>query len=90
MTTKIDWEGLAHKLPEALSKEMKEVERLKESITELNDRIEQLESAVDDFDGDNIYLSNELKGKNAIISYLEQRLYSEMKKEDKRYSEIPF
>jgi len=90
MKAKIDWESLAHKLQEALSKEMKEVEFLKESIKELNNRVEQLESVIDDFDGDNIRMSNELKNKQAIINYLEQRLYSEMKKEDQRYAEIPF
>jgi predicted nucleic acid-binding Zn-ribbon protein len=90
MTAKIDWESLAHKLQEALSKEMKEVERLKKSITELNDSIEELESAVDDYDGDNIRLSNEVKGKNAIISYLEHRLYIEMKKAEDKNWEIPF
>lgn len=90
MKVKVDWESLAHKLQEALSKEMKEVEWLKESIKELNERIEQLESAVDDYDGDNIRMSNELKGKSAIISYLEHRLYIEMKKAEDKNWEIPF
>jgi hypothetical protein len=90
MKAKVDWESLSHKLQEALSREMKEVERLKESITELNEHIEELESAVDDYDGDNIRLSNEVKGKNAIISYLEHRLYIEMKKAEDKNWEIPF
>jgi len=90
MKAKIDWESLAHKLQEALSKEMKEVEHLKDSIKELNERIEELESTVDDFDGDNIRMSNELKGKQAIITYLERRLYAEMKKSENKDWEIPF
>lgn len=87
---KVNWEDLSHKLQEALSKEMKEVERLEAEITRLNNRLESLSEAVDSFDGDNIRLENENKAKFAIIKYLERRLYEEMKKAEDKDWEIPF
>lgn len=80
---KIDWEKLAKQLQEALAREMKENERLKDDIAKLNN---ELESYADD--GITLYM--ERKNKNAIICYLERRLFEEMKKNEQRNEEIPF
>jgi predicted RNase H-like nuclease (RuvC/YqgF family) len=90
MKSKVNWADLSKKLQEALSKEMKESEMKDDCIRKLNNRIEELESTVDVFDGDNIRMSNELKGKQAIITYLERRLYTEMKRVEDKEWEVPF
>lgn len=91
----VDWEKLCHQLQEALSKEMKEVERLEMEICDLNNDIDRYKSIIDDYNGENLNMYSDGKNKNAIICYLERRLYEEMKKkeellEEKRNEEIPF
>jgi TRAP-type C4-dicarboxylate transport system substrate-binding protein len=80
---KVDWEKLAKQLQEALAKEMKEVERLENEIQKLNNELEV-------YADDGITLYVERKNKNAIICYLERRLFEEMKKNEQRNEEIPF
>lgn len=81
--SKVNWEKLAKQLQEALAKEMKEVERLEGQIRELNNELEVYAD-----DGVTLYI--ERKNKNAIICYLERRLFEEMKKNEDSKSEIPF
>ena len=80
---KIDWEKLAKQLQEALAKEMKEVERLEDEIEKLNNQLEDLSDS-----GFNSI--RDRMGKDAVIRYLEDRLYEEMKKNEQRDEEIPF
>lgn len=80
---KIDWEKLAKQLQEALAKEMKEVERLEGEIERLNNQLEDLSDS-----GFNSI--RDRMGKDAVIRYLEDRLYEEMKKNEDRNEEIPF
>lgn len=80
---KIDWEKLAKQLQEALAKEMKEVERLEGEIEKLNNQLEDLSDS-----GFNSI--RDRMGKDAVIRYLEDRLYEEMKKNEQRDEEIPF
>lgn len=80
---KIDWEKLAKQLQEALAKEMKEVERLEDEISKLNDKLEDLSDSGFNSIRDRL-------GKDAVIRYLEDRLYEEMKKNEDRNEEIPF
>ena len=80
---KIDWEKLAKQLQEALAKEMKEVERLEDEISNLNDKLEDLSDSGFNSIRDRL-------GKDAVIRYLEDRLYEEMKKNEDRNEEIPF
>lgn len=80
---KIDWEKLAKQLQEALAKEMKEVERLEGEIEKLNNQLEDLSDS-----GFNSI--RDRMGKDAVIRYLEDRLYEEMKKKEQRDEEIPF
>ncbi len=80
---KIDWEKLAKQLQEALAKEMKEVERLEGEIERLNNQLEDLSDS-----GFNSI--RDRMGKDAVIRYLEDRLYEEMKKNEQRDEEIPF
>lgn len=80
---RIDWEKLAKQLQEALAREMKENERLKDDIAKLNNELEV-------YADDGISLYVERKNKNAIICYLERRLFEEMKKNEQRNEEIPF
>lgn len=92
---KVDWEKLCHQLQEALSKEMKEVERLEMEICDLNNDIERYKRIVDDYNGESLSMYSDGKNKNAIICYLERRLFEEMKKndqliEEKRHEELPF
>lgn len=82
-TPKVDWEKLCNQLQEALSKEMKEVERLEDEISKLNDKLENLSDSGFDYIRDRL-------GKDAVIRYLEDRLYQEMKKNEQRDEEIPF
>jgi hypothetical protein len=82
-TPKVNWEKLAMQLQEALAKEMKEVERLEGEIETLNNELEA-------YADDGITLYVERKNKNAIICYLERRLFEEMKKNEDSKSEIPF
>lgn len=82
-TPKIDWEKLSKQLQEALAREMKENERLKDDIAKLNNELEA-------YADDGITLYMERKNKNAIICYLERRLFEEMKKNEQRNEEIPF
>lgn len=80
---KVDWEKLARDLQEALSKEMKEVERLEEEIARLNDRLE------DSFDN----TMDSIRGRVnncAVIRYLENRLFEEIQKNRGRDEELPF
>lgn len=80
---KVDWEKLAKDLQEALSKEMKEVERLEEEIARLNDKLE------DSFDS----AMGSIRGRVndcAVIRYLENRLFEEIQKNRGRDEEIPF
>jgi uncharacterized protein (UPF0335 family) len=80
---KVDWETLAKDLQEALSKEMKEVERLEEEIARLNDRLE------DSFDN----TMDSIRGRVnncAVIRYLENRLFEEIQKNRGRDEELPF
>ena len=83
VNNKVNWEQLAKQLQEALSKEMKENERLKDDIAKLNNELEVYAD-----DGMTLYM--ERKNKNAIICYLERRLFEEMKKNQERNEEIPF
>lgn len=80
---RIDWEKLAKQLQEALAKEMKEVERLEGEIERLNNQLEDLSDS-----GFNSI--RDRMGKDAVIRYLEDRLYEEMKKNEQRDEEIPF
>lgn len=82
-TPQIDWEKLCKQLQEALAREMKENERLKGEIANLNNELEVYAD-----DGMTLYM--ERKNKNAIICYLERRLYEEMRKNQERNEEIPF
>lgn len=82
-TPKVDWEKLCKQLQEALAKEMKEVERLEDEISKLNDQLEDLSDS-----GFNS-IRERLK-KDAVIRYLEDRLYEEIKKNEYREEEIPF
>lgn len=82
-TPKVDWEKLSKQLQEALAKEMKEVERLEDEISKLNDQIEDLSDSGFNSIRDRF-------GKDAVIRYLEDRLYEEMKKNEYRDEEIPF
>ena len=80
---KVDWEKLAKDLQEALSKEMKEVERLEEEIARLNDKLEDsFDSAMDSIRG---RVNN-----CAVIRYLENRLFEEIQKNRGRDEELPF
>jgi hypothetical protein len=80
---KVDWESLAKNLQEALAREMKEVERLESEIARLN-------NIVEDYNGESLTAYSDNKNKNAIICYLENRLYEEMKKNRDRHEDIPF
>lgn len=71
---KIDWEGLCKKLQEALAKEMKETERLLDEIKVLNEKIENLEDMVDDYNGENLLLDRQRKNADALVKYFENRL----------------
>ena len=82
-TPKVEWEKLCKQLQEALAKEMKEVERLEDEIEKLNNELEDLSDS-----GFNS-IRERLK-KDAVISYLEDRLYEEIKKNEDRNEEIPF
>lgn len=80
---KVDWEKLCHQLQEALSKEMKEVERLEKEIASLNDRLENsFDNTMDSIRG----RVNDC----AVIRYLENRLFEEIHKNQKTREEIPF
>lgn len=86
--TKIDWETLAKQLQEALSKEMKEVERLENEIKRQNQELEHFADGTYD-------LVKQGRQTSSIVDYLERRLYEEMKKnekmtEDRRHEELPF
>lgn len=71
---KVDWEGLCKKLQEALAKEMKETERLLDEIKVLNEKIENLEDMVDDYNGENLLLDRQRKNADALVKYFENRL----------------
>lgn len=86
--TKIDWESLAKNLQEALSKEMKENERLKDDIQRQNEELSNFADGTYD-------LVKQGRQTSSIIDYLEKRLYEEMKKnekmtDDRRHEELPF
>lgn len=82
-TPKIDWEKLSKQLQEALAKEMKENERLKSDIEELNNELEQ-------YVDDGITAMTQRLRRDQVIAYLERRLFEEMKKNEQRNEEIPF
>lgn len=88
---KVDWQSLAKNLQEALSKEMKEVERLERAIADLNEEISSYRQACDHYEGESISSYTQNKNKNAIICYLENRLYEEMAKNRRiQDDELPF
>lgn len=87
---KVDWEKLCHQLQEALAKEMREVERLELEICDLNSDIDRYKGIIDDYNGESLSMYSDSKNKNAIICYLERRLFEEMKKNEQRNEEIPF
>lgn len=88
---KIDWEKLAKQLQEALSKEMKEVERLEKEIAGLNCDMEELRGELSNAPFDNtLEHYADIRNKNAVICYLERRLFEEMRKNQQGNEEIPF
>jgi len=88
---KVDWENLAKNLQEALSKEMKEVERLEGLIADLNEEIASYRQACEHYEGESTSSYVQNKNKNAIICYLENRLYEEMAKNRRiQDGELPF
>jgi len=80
---KVNWEELAKNLQEALAKEMKENEILASEIERLNNELEDRSD-----NGFNQFLDR--RKQDAIIAYLENRLYQEMFKNQKADEEIPF
>lgn len=85
---KVDWEKLAMQLQEALSKEMKEVERLEKEIVGLNCDMEELRNEVPF--GNTLENYASVINKDAVICYLERRLFEEMRKNQQSYQEPPF
>lgn len=84
---KVDWESLAKNLQEALSKEMKENELKEKYIESLNNRIEHLQEQI----SDDAFSSIRGRSENcAVIRYLENRLFEEIKKNRDRDEELPF
>ena len=89
--SKNDWENLARNLQEALSKEMKENELLRNEIADLNDQIENRTQQLCNLKGETFDNIAGIRNKQAIICYLENRLYEEMAKNRRiQDDEIPF
>ena len=88
---KVDWENLAKNLQEALSREMKENEMLRNDIADLNDQIERRNQKLCDLRSETFDSIAGIRNKEAIICYLENRLYEEMAKNRRiQDDEIPF
>jgi hypothetical protein len=88
---KLDWEKLARNLQEALSKEMKENERLGKEIEGLNERLERAGRVIDRVQAEGLDHFSGVTNKQAVICYLENRLYEEMAKNRRiQEDEIPF
>lgn len=86
---KTDWEGLAKNLQEALAREMKENERLEAEIADLNDQIESYIESLGRARAESLDHRSGAGDKDAIIRYLEKKLYDEMAK-NRRLDDIPF
>lgn len=86
---KTDWEKLAKDLQAALASEMKENERLEQEIAELNDELESYVESLSRARAESLDHRSGVTDKDAIIRYLERKLYDEMAK-NRRFDDIPF